>query len=90
MPQINATSNFKFNHIDGNDQAGYNSINGLITDIDQELYARVSVPGMILILDTNVTTTATMIAKGWTILGPTPPGLPALSSPYTYIQKAAT
>jgi hypothetical protein len=90
MPVSNATSNFKFNHIDGNDQAGYNSINGLITDIDAELYARVCVPGMVTILNTSVTSAATMVSNGWTNLGASPAGLPALTGSYIYIQKAAT
>jgi hypothetical protein len=49
MPVNNATSNFGLMHLDGSDTAGYNSINALITDIDNELYARVAVPGMIML-----------------------------------------
>ena len=49
MPVNNATANFGLMHLEGSDIAGYNSINGLITDIDNELYARVAVPGMIMI-----------------------------------------
>jgi hypothetical protein len=38
MPIVNATDNFDFNHLDKTDQAGYNSINGLVTKIDEQLY----------------------------------------------------
>jgi hypothetical protein len=85
-----ATSNFNFLQLAGSDTAGYNSINGLITDIDNKLYARVAVPGMISILNTSVTSAASMAANGWTDIGQTPADLPALTGSYTYIQKATT
>jgi len=44
-----ATNNFNLLQLSGSDTAGYNSINALITDIDNKLYARVAVPGMIMI-----------------------------------------
>jgi hypothetical protein len=44
-----ATSNFALLQLSGSDTAGYNSINSLITDIDNKLYARVAVPGMIMV-----------------------------------------
>jgi hypothetical protein len=49
MPINNATTNFGFDHISGQDNAGHNSINGLITSVDIELYAKVAVPGMIML-----------------------------------------
>jgi hypothetical protein len=44
-----ATSNYGFTLLTGADTAGYNSINTLITSIDTSLYARVAVPGMIML-----------------------------------------
>jgi len=44
-----ATSNFSFLQLSGSDTAGYNSINALITDIDNKVYARVAVPGMVIL-----------------------------------------
>jgi hypothetical protein len=85
-----ATSNFAFLQLSGSDTAGYNSINALVTDIDNKLYAKVAVPGMISILNTSITAAATMVANGWTDLGQSPAGLPALTGSYTYIQKAST
>ena len=57
-----ATSNFAFNQLSGSDTAGYNSINGLITDIDNKLYARVAVPGMIMLWATGT------VPTGWVAL----------------------
>jgi hypothetical protein len=79
-----ATTNFGFKHLEGSDEAGYNTINELITDIDNELYARVAKPGMIMIFDDTAT-----IPTGWSSLGATPTGLPALTSPYIWIKKDA-
>jgi hypothetical protein len=85
-----ATNNFSFLELSGSNRAGYNSINALITDIDNKLYAKVAAPGMISILNTSITSAATMAANGWTDLGQSPAGLPALTGSYTYIQKATT
>ena len=49
MPINNATLNFGFMHLDGDDTASHNGINALITDIDTEIYARVAVPGMMML-----------------------------------------
>jgi hypothetical protein len=57
-----ATSNFAFKELTGSDTAGYNSINGLITDIDNKLYARVAVPGMIMLWATGT------VPTGWVAL----------------------
>jgi hypothetical protein len=57
-----ATSNFAFTQLTGSDTAGYNSINGLITDIDNKLYARVAVPGMIMLWATGT------VPTGWVAL----------------------
>lgn len=82
-----ATTNYGFTLLTGSDIAGYNSINTLITSIDTNLYARVAVPGMIMVFDSSIGSTPT----GWTSLGTsiTSSGLPTLSSPYVYIKKAA-
>lgn len=87
---IDATTNFKFNQLQGSDEAGYNTINSLITDIDNELYARVAVPGMVMLLDTTVTTTATIATRGWTVLGQNPgaPLTDLTGSNYTWIKKS--
>lgn len=85
-----ATNNFNLLQLSGSDTAGYNSINALITDIDNKLYARVAAPGMISILNTAVTPVATMVSNGWTDLGQSPADLPALTGSYRYIQKAVT
>ena len=53
MPINNATPNLGFNHIDGNDTAGHNSINGLITDIDTKIGDRVAEEGMVIIFDST-------------------------------------
>jgi len=82
-----ATTNFGFKHLEGTDEAGYNSINELVTDIDNELYDRVAVPGMVMIFDT-----AGSIPTGWTNLGQNPGNaLPDLSGDtvYTWIKKDA-
>ena len=79
-----ATSNFNFTLLVGSDEAGYNSINSLITSIDNELYDRVAKPGTIVVFNDVGT-----IPTGWSSLGATPAGLPALSSPYIWIQKDA-
>lgn len=54
MPINDATTNFKLMHLSGSDIAGHNSINGLITDIDSELYARVAIPGMIMLFQGTI------------------------------------
>lgn len=83
-----ATSNFNFTLLSGSDQAGYNSINTLVTSIDVELYTRVAKPGMIMVHDTSIGTAPT----GWTNLGTSisSSGLPTLTAPYVYIKKAQT
>lgn len=78
-----ATSNFNFLQLAGSDTAGYNSINALITDIDNKVYARVAVPGMIIIWDTS----SGAVPTGWTSLTNSPADLPALTGNYIYIKK---
>lgn len=81
-----ATTNFNFTLLAGSDEAGYNSINTLITSIDNELYDRVAVPGMVVAYDTSGS-----IPTGWTNLGQNPgSGLPDLSGDtvYTWIKKS--
>lgn len=60
----NATSHFSLRHLEGSDTAGYNEINALVTDIDNELYARVAVPGMIMLFQGGAA------PSGWTELTP--------------------
>lgn len=86
MPINDATPNFSFMHLEGSDLASHNSINALITDVDAELYARVAVPGMIMVWDTGVG----VAPSGWTDLGNTVTGLPTLSNNMVWIQKAST
>lgn len=81
-----ATSNFNLLQLNGSDIAGYNSINSLITDIDNKLYSRVAVPGMTMIWDTADGSVPT----GWISLGNTVTGLPTLTSTKIYIKKAST
>ena len=75
-----ATSKFNFLELTGNDPAGYNSINSLITDIDTKLYARAIFPGMIVAFDG-----ATDIPIGWAVV--TGNGLPTLTGSYKWIRK---
>jgi len=80
-----ATSNFGFKNLEGSDEAGYNTINELITDIDNELYERVAVPGMVMLWNTA----GGSAPEGWSNVG-TPPanpgfGLPDVSATGTYI-----
>jgi hypothetical protein len=83
-----ATSNFGFTLLSGSDQAGYNSINTLITSVDVQLYSRIAKPGMIMVFDTSVGSVPT----GWNNLGTSisGSGLPTLNSSYIYIKKAST
>lgn len=78
-----ATSNFNFLELDGNDRAGYNSINALIVDIDNKLDERVAMPNMIIIWDTA----DGAVPNGWNSLGATVTGLPTLTSTKVYIKK---
>lgn len=79
-----ATSKFNLLQLSGSDIAGYNTINALITDIDNKLYSRVAVPGMTMIWDTADGSVPT----GWTSLGTTVTGLPTLTNTKVYIKKA--
>ena len=76
-----ATSNFSFLQLTGSDTAGYNSINSLITDIDNKLYARAVFPGMVVAFDG-----ATSVPTGWSEV--TGNGLPTLTGSYKWIKKA--
>lgn len=78
------TSHFGFTKLSGTDQAGYNSINTLITSIDNEVYARVAVPGMVIMWDT----TAGSAPSGWTDVTSTLTAAGAASvTGYLYIRK---
>jgi hypothetical protein len=82
-----ATNNFSFLQLSGSDTAGYNSINSLITDIDNKLYARVAVPGMVMLWRTA----AGAVPTGWTDVTSTLTGAGAASvTGYKYIEKAST
>jgi hypothetical protein len=82
-----ATANFRLMHLEGSDTAGYNSINALITDIDNELYARVAVPGMVIMWRTA----AGAVPPGWTDVTSTLTGAGAATiTGYKYIEKAST
>ena len=86
-----ATTNYGFTLLTGADTAGYNSINTLITSIDTSLYARVAVPGMIML---NATAT---VPTGWAALSAsTSPTLSAMNTAFgtppgtvTWIMKSA-
>ena len=86
-----ATPNYGFTLLTGADTAGYNSINTLITSIDTSLYARVAVPGMIML---NATATVPM---GWVALSAsTTPTLADMNAAFgtppgvvTWIMKSA-
>jgi hypothetical protein len=82
-----ATSNFGFTLLTGSDKAGWNSINSLITSIDNQMYARAVVPGMIMIWDT----TSGSVPTGWTDVT-TALGTAGFATPvgYKYIKKALT
>jgi hypothetical protein len=75
----NATTNFGLMHLEGSDTAGHNSINALITDIDNELYAKVAVPNMIMIFQ------GVVAPSGWTIVSPA--GFPSIPAGYVWIKK---
>ena len=87
-----ATTNYGFTLLTGADTAGYNSINTLITSIDTSLYARVAVPGMIML---NSTTAS--IPTGWVKLSAsTTPTLSDMNTAFgtppgtvTWIMKSA-
>jgi hypothetical protein len=82
-----ATNNFSFLELSGSDKAGYNSINALITDIDNKLYARVAVPGMV----TLWRSAAGAVPTGWTDVTSTLVAAGAASiTGYQYIEKATT
>jgi hypothetical protein len=78
-----ATTNYNFLQLNGSDTAGYNSINALITDIDNKLYTRVAVPGMIVLWDTS----SGAVPTGWSSLTNSPANLPAVTGSYVYIKK---
>jgi len=82
-----ATNNFNLLQLSGSDTAGYNSINALITDIDNKLYARVAVPGMVMMWRTA----AGAVPTGWTDVTSTLTSAGAASvTGYKYIEKAST
>lgn len=79
-----ATSKFSFLQLSGEDIAGYNSINALITDIDNKVYARVAVPGMV----TLWRTAAGSVPTGWSDVTSTLTAAGAASiTGYKYIEK---
>jgi hypothetical protein len=61
-----ATTNFNFRTLLGSDKAGYNSINALITSIDNRIYERVTPPGTIIMYDTSGGSSA---PPGWRDIG---------------------
>lgn len=82
-----ATNNFSFLQLAGTDTAGYNSINALITDIDNKIYQRVAVPGMVILWRTA----AGAVPTGWTDVTSTLTTAGAASiTGYKYIEKAST
>lgn len=85
-----ATSNFGFDLLAGSDKAGYNSINGLITSIDNAVYAKVAIPGMIVMWDPSGG--GSLVGSGWTDVTTTlvTAGFPSLPGTYKYIQKDQT
>ena len=82
-----ATNNFGFLQLAGTDTAGYNSINALITDIDNKVYQRVAVPGMVILWRTA----AGSVPTGWTDVTSTltTAGAAAITG-YKYIEKDTT
>lgn len=85
MAISNATARFGLMHLEGSDTAGYNTINALITDIDNELYAKVAVPGMVVMWRTS----AGSVPSGWTDVTSTVEGAGAATvTGYKYIEKA--
>lgn len=87
MAIADATANFGFRHLEGSDTAGHNSINALITDIDNELYAKVAVPGMVIMWRSA----AGAVPSGWTDVTSTLTSAGAASiTGYQYIEKAST
>lgn len=79
-----ATNNFNFLQLDGNDRAGYNSINGLIVDIDNTLKERVTEQGMVVMWRTAVGA----VPDGWTDVTSTLTSAGAASiTGYKYIEK---
>lgn len=81
------TSNFGFTKLEGTDQAGYNSINALITSIDNQVYAKVAVPGMVIMWNTS----NGAVPSGWADVTSALVTAGAASvTGYKYIQKAST
>lgn len=75
-----ATNNFNFLQLAGSDTAGHNSINALITDIDNKLYARAIFSGMIVAFDGSSAN-----PTGWSDISGN--GLPTLTGSYKWIVK---
>lgn len=77
------TTNYAFKTLDGQDTAGYTSINSVITSIDTQLQDKTFKSGMV-ILFYNV---GSPTVSGWTTLGQAVTGLPTLSGNYWWIKK---
>jgi hypothetical protein len=75
-----ATTNYNFLQLNGSDTAGYNSINALITDIDNKLYSRAVFSGMIVAFNGSYAN-----PTGWSDISGS--GLPTLSGSYKWIVK---
>lgn len=81
-----ATTNFDLKLLAGEDTAGHNSINSLITDVDNKLATKVAIKGMISVWDNSAG--GTLTDSGWTSIGQNPgDGLAPLSGSLTYIKK---
>ena len=84
------TTNLTFTLLDLNDTAGYNSINTVITSIDNKLRYRMPPTGAVMLWDTAATGTYGIIPTGWESLGASVSGLPTLTGSYVYIRKNTT
>jgi len=68
-----ATNNFNFLELSGSENAGFNTINSLINDIDDKLNERVTEPGMVMIYEGGAAPdgwsnfTASMTSSGVTL-----------------------
>lgn len=61
----NPTTNYSFKTIDGNDVAGYTSINSVVTSIDTQLQDKTFVSGMVMIFQSSAATPPGA-PSGWT------------------------
>jgi len=89
MAVLNATTNFGFRHLEGTDDATYNSINALVTDIDTELYAKVAIPGMVMLFQGTIGAGSTWEALSGAALTAVETSIGSAPAGFQWIKKKA-